>query len=100
MADELICPECGRQEAMQPTSAGPNHVRCPACGYLFVRHAGVPAPSVLSGSLVPLADLQGIRKPRSIVRENLWFFAVFIPAALLGMGVIYWIIGWMKAYGR
>jgi len=100
MSDALICPECGHQGTMQPTSAGPSHARCPACGQLFVRHAGVPAPSVLSGSLVPRADPQSIRKPRSILRENLLFFAVFIPAVLAGMGVIYWIIGWMKAQGK
>jgi hypothetical protein len=46
----------------------------------------------LSRPLVPNYDVHGIRKPRSILRENLLFFAVFIPLALLGGGIIFLII--------
>ena len=46
----------------------------------------------LSRSLVPNDDAHGIRKPRSVLREGLLFFAVFIPAVLLATGIIFLII--------
>jgi rubredoxin len=99
MAKTLTCPKCGKQGAMKPAKAKPNHVRCSECGHVFAAQK-VSAPSVLSGSLVPEADPQNIRKPRSILRENLLFFAVMIPLVLLAGAVIYGIIAWVDAARR
>ena len=63
---------------------------------------GEPPPrrrSALSRPLVPNDDVHGIRKPRSLVRENLLFFAVFIPLGLLGGGVVY-LIAWLAGANR
>src|SRR5262245_10150533 len=109
MPGTLTCPDCGHT---LPRRNGGRALLCPACGRAVVDDADAehirPQPAshpttpkrprdegrpsrptgALSRGLVANDDVHGLRKPRSILRENLLFFAVFIPLALLGGGVI------------
>jgi hypothetical protein len=83
------CPACGACVRVSRDA----EADCPRCGAPLPRRERPP----LSAPMVPNDDVHGIRKPRSIIRESLRFFAVLVPAVLVAMAVVLWIISLVES---